>query len=154
WSPGIHFGGNPVFRREQSFLSNGDDALMCMPSDCRTVPKDEGNGLFRCCWIMFPQAGTFTQKVLQTMPRGVPGATAGDRCQARSSSKRIVLFHRRMRLLLVLASCVVLFATDFAGLRQLEENHRMFELRAELDRPGENFGEALLCRAIALSRFG
>ena len=30
----------------------------------------------------------------------------------------------------------------------------MFELRAELDRRGENFGEALLYRAIAIRRFG
>ena len=59
-----------------------------------------------------------------------------------------------MRFLLALASCVVLSAGDFAGLRQLEENNRMFELRAELDRRGENFGEALLYRAIAISRFG
>jgi predicted aspartyl protease len=59
-----------------------------------------------------------------------------------------------MRFLIALASCVVLSAGDFAGLRQLEENNRMFQLRAELDRRGENFGEALLYRAIAMSRFG
>ena len=59
-----------------------------------------------------------------------------------------------MRFLPALASCVVLFAGDSAGLRQLEENNRMFELRAELDRRGESSGEALLYRAIATSRFG
>jgi hypothetical protein len=73
----------------------------------------------------------------------------------RSFSKPIVLlFMVDMRSLLALASCVALSAGDFAGLRQLEENNRMFELRAELDRRGENLGELLLFRAITSSRFG
>src|SRR4051812_42493059 len=59
-----------------------------------------------------------------------------------------------MRFLPALGSCVVLFAGGSAGLRPLEENNRMFELRAALDRRGESSSEALLYRAIALSRFG
>ena len=59
-----------------------------------------------------------------------------------------------MRSLLALVSCAALSAGDFAALRQLEENNRTFELRAELDRRGENLGELLLYRAIATNRFG
>jgi predicted aspartyl protease len=59
-----------------------------------------------------------------------------------------------MRLLPALASCAVLFAGDSASLRQLEESNRIFELRAELELRGESRGEALLYRAIAMSRFG
>ena len=59
---------------------------------------------------------------------------------------------KKLRLLIALASCVILFAGDLASLRQLEEDNRIFELRAELARRGENLGEAVLYRAFGLRR--
>ena len=59
-----------------------------------------------------------------------------------------------MRYVLALACCLTLAAGDLAQLRQIEEKHRMFELRAMLDQFGGNPTETLLYRAITTSRFG
>jgi tetratricopeptide (TPR) repeat protein len=64
------------------------------------------------------------------------------------------MFLAIMRYVLALVCCLKLTAGDLAELRRLEENHRMFELRAVLDQPGGNPAETLLYRAIATSRFG
>jgi predicted aspartyl protease len=58
------------------------------------------------------------------------------------------------RYILAVACCVTLTAGDLTQLRQLEEKHRMFELRDLLDAPGENAAETLVYRAITNSRFG
>jgi hypothetical protein len=58
------------------------------------------------------------------------------------------------RYILAVACCVTLTADDLPQLQQLEEKHRMFELRDLLDAPGENAAETLVYRAITNSRFG
>lgn len=58
------------------------------------------------------------------------------------------------RYILAVACCVTLTAADLTQLRQLEEKHRMFELRDLLDAPGEKAAETLVYRAITNSRFG
>jgi predicted aspartyl protease len=58
------------------------------------------------------------------------------------------------RCTLALTCCVTLTAGDLTQLRQLEEKHRMFELRDLLDASGENSAETLVYRAITNSRFG
>jgi predicted aspartyl protease len=50
--------------------------------------------------------------------------------------------------------CATLTAGDLTLLRQLEEKHRMFELRDLLDASGESAAETLVYRAITNSRFG
>lgn len=58
------------------------------------------------------------------------------------------------RYILAVACCVTLAAGGLTQFRQLEEKHRMFELRDLLDAPGENAAETLVYRAITNSRFG
>lgn len=58
------------------------------------------------------------------------------------------------RCLLAAVACVALNAGDLAQLQQLEEKHRMFELRDLLDAPGWKPGETLFYRAMVDSRFG
>jgi predicted aspartyl protease len=50
--------------------------------------------------------------------------------------------------------CAALTAGDLTQLRQLEEKHRIFELRDWLDARGENGAETLVYRAMTNSRFG
>ena len=68
----------------------------------------------------------------------------------------MVRFHAAVmtRYILAAACCVTLMAGDLTRLRQLEERHRMFELRDLLDAPGGNAAETLVYRAITNSRFG
>jgi hypothetical protein len=54
----------------------------------------------------------------------------------------------------IVTSCGYLTAADFTQLRQLEEKHRVFELRDLLDAPGGNIPETLFYRALTNSRFG
>ena len=55
---------------------------------------------------------------------------------------------------LIAFACSISLAADLAQVRQLEEQHRMFELRNILDQPGGNPAETALYRAITTSRFG
>lgn len=59
-----------------------------------------------------------------------------------------------MRYILALACCVTVTAGDLSQLRELEEKHRMFELRAALEQFGGNPADTLLYRGITSSRFG
>jgi hypothetical protein len=58
------------------------------------------------------------------------------------------------RWILAVAFCTTLTASDSEQLRQAEEKHRIFELRALLDQPGTKRADTLLYRAITGSRFG
>ena len=59
-----------------------------------------------------------------------------------------------MRRIFALAFCAVLTAGGPGQMRQLQEQHRMFELRAMLDQPGGTPAETPLYRAIAAASFG
>ena len=58
------------------------------------------------------------------------------------------------RYILAVACCVTVTAGNLAQLQQIEEKHRMFELRDLLDAPGWKPAETLLYRAMVNSRFG
>jgi hypothetical protein len=58
------------------------------------------------------------------------------------------------RFIPVVACCITLTAGDLVQLRQLEEKHRIFDLRDLLEARGESAADTLLYRALTNSRFG